>query len=161
MNKIKARKKAFTLVELAVAMAVTVVFLALVSVLLTTVLKEKERVNEDALISYELLLVESRVESWYNTFSAFDRSVAPCVFTVDGNRLVSVRDDVEQGWIEYDADSATLISSDRDRVIELKEIVDVQFEVKADGSTVVMSVYFESLTTPIVQMFTLKGVAYA
>ncbi len=161
-NKL-ARKKAFTLVELAVAMAVTVVFLALISVLLVTLLDEKEETNQDARIAYELLLAESRVESWFYAFSAVEQGQSACTFEVlpeNLNKVVAYRNGEEVGTISYDSENKSLISSDRERVTEFKDITNITFEV-IDGSAVKIVISFESLKTPIVRLFAQKGDNYA
>ena len=161
-NKL-ARKKAFTLVELAVAMAVTVVFLALISVLLVTLLDEKEETNQDARIAYELLLAESRVESWFYAFSAVEQGQSACTFKVlpeNLNKVSAYRNDELVGTISYDVENKSLISSDRERVTEFKDITNITFEV-INGNAVRITVSFESLKTPIVRLFTQKGDNYA
>ena len=157
------RKKAFTLVELAVAMAVTAVFLALATILLANVLDEKEDTNKDALIAYELLLVETRVESWFYTFSTIEQGVTPCEFVVDGendNVIIAMRGESEVGRITYDDEKDVMISSDRERVTEFKNVSNVEFTV-INGNAVKVTINFESLHTPIVRLFTQKGGNYA
>lgn len=159
----KSGKKAFTLVELAVAMAVTVVFLALATVLLANVLDEKEDTNKDALIAYELLLVETRVESWFYNFSTIEQGKTPCTFAIYGenkNVVVAYRDSEEVGRITYDSENNKMISSDRERVTEFKDVTDVSFEV-VNGNAVKVIISFESLQTPVVRLFTQKGGNYA
>ena len=161
-NKL-AGKKAFTLVELAVAMAVTVVFLALISVLLVTLLDEKEETNQDARIAYELLLAESRVESWFYAFSTVEQGQSACTFEVlpeNLNKVSAYRNGEVVGTISYDVENKSLISSDRERVTEFKDITNVTFEV-IDGKAVKITISFESLKTPIVRLFTQKGDNYA
>lgn len=161
-NKL-TRKKAFTMVELAVAMAVTVVFLALATALLANVLDEKEDTNKDALIAYEMLLVESRVESFYFSFSKIDPEQTEWTFEKGSDNELFAKRTVEgveeTHHISFDTENQTLQSTDRDRITEFKQVVNVVFEVLSDNS-VKITVTFESLKTPIVRLFTLKGVEY-
>lgn len=164
-----ARKKAFTLVELAVAMAVTAVFLALTSVLLATVINEKKESDQDSQIAYEYLLLHTRIEKWYESCSSIDveNGQDVCTFLVtteldenynEKRTFIARRDGKDAGWLCFDNSNQSLSSSDAEWVDEFDNVTNVSFEV-FDQTIVKVTVTFNSFENPVVYLFTQSGLS--
>lgn len=95
MTKRNKSRRGFSLVELTIAMAVTLTLMSTIATLLVCVINERKRAVEDYDISSELVLVKNYTNGWFNDYVGYGEQAEKCSFALfsdeDFNSGVNVK----------------------------------------------------------------------
>ena len=150
-----SQKKGFTIAELAVALAVTIVLLGSIVTLLSLVINQAQQNEQDAKVVNDLTVVRTTVHDWFYTFFDYDADQAPCVLqAVDATNcgVLVCRDAENVGEINYDAETKVLSMKGASlSSIQLEVIDDIRFTIY-EKNVMKVSVWYNGKSTPVVYL---------
>ena len=115
MTKRNKSRRGFSLVELVIAMAVTLTLMSTIATLLVCVINERKRAVEDYDISSELVLVKNYTSGWFNAYVGYGEQARKYSFAVfadeDFNGGVNVKDgETVVAALTFNSENKTLSS---------------------------------------------------
>lgn len=153
------RKRGYSLVELTIAMVVTIVLMSSIISLVAAVLKESERSTKDYGLSSELLLARQGLYTWFNSFAGYESGGEEYKFVNDlesGYEGVNVYKDGEVvSSIYFDDLNRKLVSDDFGGYPTFSLIYFMTFDVY-DDNVIKVSILYDGCRQPIVYLFSGK-----
>jgi len=116
MTKSKKSRRGFSLVELTIAMVVTMTLLSTIATLLVCVINERKRAVTDYEISNELVLVKNYTSGWFNSYVGYEEDSPKydfVVFSEDFDGGINVTDETGSvvSSLTFNTENKTLSSA--------------------------------------------------
>lgn len=126
------RKRGFSLVEMVITMAVTIILLSTITSLIVAVVNERKRSANDYDVSNNLYLAKNAVYDWYDNFAG--ETFTAVTTTEDNSNSITVTAAGKTFTITYDKGEKKLITP-KYNGLYLSAVENMTFEVlNADGS---------------------------
>ena len=141
MKKKLSRKRGFTLVEMIITLAITIILVTSIAALITAVVSERRRSGSDYNASADIYFAESAVYAWFENFAGEDSYTLSAKYGGDG-RICGVTAIVGDGAaaqskeynIFFDAENKKLITPEYADGWFFSTIKNITFEIYAAGT---------------------------
>lgn len=156
MKKNHSQKRGFTLVEVVITLAVTIILMTTISSLIVAVVSERRRSVGDYDVSVDIYFAENAIYDWFDNFAG-DSFTLTEEKDEDGNiyGVIAIVSGGRQYKISFDKENKKLTTPKYPDGWTLSEISNITFEIytaHADGTTgnvIKASMSYEGANVPI------------